>query len=245
MAEAGKTRRSPLALAAAVLGAAALFFALRHFHLQELLRRSLDWIAGLGPAGVIAFVAIYVLACVLMLPGSMLTLGAGAVFGVLKGTALVSAASTLGATAAFLVGRYLARGRVATMIDGNERFRAIDEAVGREGWKIVGLTRLSPVFPFNLLNFAYGITKVSLRDYFLASWIGMLPGTVMYVYLGSLAGSLATLGQQGGGRTPAQWALYGVGLLATVAVTLYVTRIARAALAKNARLGTNSRPAPE
>ena len=80
------------------------------------------------------------------------------------------------------------------MIEGNERFRAIDEAVGREGWKIVGLTRLSPVFPFNLLNYAYGITRVSLRDYFFATWIGMLPGGVMYVYLGSLAGSLATLG---------------------------------------------------
>jgi len=232
MAEAGKTRRSPLALAAFVLGAAALFFALRHFHLQELLRRSLDWIAGLGPAGVIAFVAIYVLACVLMLPGSVLTLGAGAVFGVLKGTALVSAASTLGATAAFLVGRHLARERVVRMIAGNERFRAIDEAVGREGWKIVGLTRLSPAFPFNLLNYAYGITGVSLRDYALASWVGMFPGTVMYVYLGSLAGSLATLDARGGGRTPAQWALYGVGLLATVAVTVVVTRIARAALAR-------------
>ena len=232
MRESGKTQRSPLALVAVVLGAAALVFAFRHFHLQELLRRSLDWVAGLGPAGAIAFIAIYTLACVFMLPGSILTLGAGAVFGVLKGTALVSAASTLGATAAFLVGRHLARERVVRLIAGSERFRAIDEAVGREGWKIVGLTRLSPVFPFNLLNYAYGITGVGLRDYVLASWVGMFPGTVMYVYLGSLAGSLATLGERGGGgRTPGEWALYGVGLLATVAVTVLVTRIARAALA--------------
>jgi len=202
------------------IGVVVLLAAFRYFHVQELLRRSLAWVAGLGPAGVIAFVLIYILACVLMLPGSVLTLGAGAVFGVVKGSVIVSMASTLGATAAFLVGRYLARDRVARRIEGNERFRAIDEAVGREGWKIVGLTRLSPVFPFNLLNYAYGITKVSLRDYFLASWIGMLPGTVMYVYLGSLAGSLATLGRQGAGRTPAQWALYGLGLLATVTVTV-------------------------
>jgi uncharacterized membrane protein YdjX (TVP38/TMEM64 family) len=116
------------------------------------------------------------------------------------------------------------------MIEDNARFRAIDAAVGREGWKIVGLTRLSPAFPFNLLNYAYGITGVRLRDYFFASWVGMLPGTVMYVYLGSLAGSLATLGGRGGGRTPAQWALYVVGLLATIAVTVSVTRIARTAL---------------
>jgi uncharacterized membrane protein YdjX (TVP38/TMEM64 family) len=222
---------SRLKLALAAAGIAAVLAAFRYFHVQELLRRSLDWIAGLGPAGVVAFIAIYILSCVFMLPGSVLGLGAGAVFGVAKGSAIVSAASTLGATAAFFAGRYLARERVARVIEGNRRFRAIDEAVGREGWKIVGLTRLSPAFPFNLLNYAYGITTVSLRDYFFASWIGMLPGTVMYVYLGSLAGSLATLGGQGGGRTPAQWALYVVGLLATVAVTVYVTRIARAALA--------------
>lgn len=245
MAQHRKPAVSALMLVGAAVGVVVLLAAFRYFHVQELLRRSLEWVAGLGPAGVAAFVAIYILACVFMLPGSVLTLGAGAVFGVVKGSAIVSVASTLGATAAFLVGRYLARDRVATMIAGNERFRAIDEAVGREGWKIVGLTRLSPVFPFNLLNYAYGITKVRLRDYFLASWIGMLPGTVMYVYLGSLAGSLASLGQQGGGRTPAQWALYGVGLLATVAVTLFVTRIARAALAKNARFGTDSSAAPE
>jgi uncharacterized membrane protein YdjX (TVP38/TMEM64 family) len=214
------------------IGVVALLAAFRYFHVQELLRRSLDWVAGLGPTGVIAFVVIYILACVFMLPGSVLTLGAGAVFGVVNGTVICSVAATLGATAAFLVGRYLARSRVAKMIEGNERFLAIDAAVGREGWKIVGLTRLSPVFPFNLLNYAYGITRVSLRDYFFASWIGMLPGTVMYVYLGSLAGSLATLGRHGAGRTPAQWALYGVGLLATVVVTVLVTRIARAALAK-------------
>ena len=231
MTEGRTSSRSRLALAGIAVAAVALLAAFRFFHVQELLRRSLDWVAGLGPAGVFAFIAIYILACIFMLPGSVLTLGAGAVFGVVKGSVIVSVAATLGATAAFLVGRYLARDRVARRIEGNARFRAIDEAVGREGWKIVGLTRLSPVFPFNLLNYAYGITKVSLRDYFLATWIGMIPGGVMYVYLGSLAGSLATLGQQGTARTPAQWTLYGVGLVATVVVTVFVTRIARTALA--------------
>jgi len=231
MAQSGKSTGSRLTLVFVGVGVVAFFVALRYFHVPELLRRSLDWVDSLGPAGAIAFVVIYILACVFMLPGSVLTLGAGAVFGVVKGSMICSVASTLGATAAFLVGRYLARDRVARRIEGNESFRAIDEAVGREGWKIVGLTRLSPAFPFNLLNYAYGITRVSLRDYFLASWIGMLPGTVMYVYLGSLAGSLATLGRHGAGRTPAQWALYAVGLLATVVVTVFVTRIARAALA--------------
>ena len=219
-----------LKLAALAAGVAALLAAGRVFPIQELLRAALERLAGLGAAGVAAFVAIYVAACVLMIPGSLLTLGAGAVYGLVRGTAIVSLASTLGATAAFLAGRHLAREWVARRIAGNPRFAAIDAAVGREGWKIVGLTRLSPAFPFNLLNYAYGLTGVRLRDYVLASWIGMLPGTVMYVYLGSLAGSLATLGGHRGGRTPAQWALFGVGLAATVAVTVLVTRIARRAL---------------
>lgn len=194
------------------------------------LRAALAWIDGLGPLGPLAFIALYVVAAVLFLPGSILTLGAGAVFGLGRGIVIASIAATLGATAAFLVGRHLARDRVAARIAANERFRAIDEAVAAEGWKIVGLTRLSPVFPFNLLNYAFGLTRVRLRDYVLASWIGMIPGTVMYVYLGSLAGDLAQVGAEGRTRTPVEWALSIVGLLATIAVTVTVTRIARRAL---------------
>jgi uncharacterized membrane protein YdjX (TVP38/TMEM64 family) len=214
-----------------VLLVAALFGLARQFNVQDLLKHALEWIRGLGPAGPLVFVGIYALATVLFLPGSILTLGAGVVFGLVKGSVICSISSTLGATCAFLVGRYLARGWVETKIDGNTKFKAIDEAVAREGWKIVGLTRLSPIFPFNLLNYAYGITKVSLRDYFFASWIGMMPGTIMYVYIGALAGDLATLGTAGGPATTLQWVLRIVGLAATVAVTVYVTRIARKALA--------------
>jgi uncharacterized membrane protein YdjX (TVP38/TMEM64 family) len=176
--------------------------------------------------------AIYILACVLFLPGSVLTLGAGVLFGLFAGSVIVSIASTLGATAAFIVGRYFARDWVAKKIEGNPGFKAIDDAVAKEGWKIVGLTRLSPVFPFNLLNYAYGLTKVSLRDYFFASWMGMLPGTVMYVYIGSVVGDLARLSAGGRTRTTAEWALYIVGFVATITVTIYVTRAARAALNK-------------
>ena len=219
-------------LVAAAIAVVLVVAAGRYYDLPGLLARAMTWVAAQGAAGIAAYIVLYVIACLLLLPGSILTLGAGAVWGVAGGVPVVSVASTLGATAAFLVGRYLARDWVARRIEGNERFKAIDEAVAREGWKIVGLTRLSPVFPFNLLNYAFGLTRVSLRDYFFASWIGMIPGTVMYVYLGSLAGSLAALGAGQSTRTPAQWALYGVGLAATVAVTVYVTRIARAALAK-------------
>lgn len=200
--------------------------AARYFHLQDRLKPMLDWVTQLGPWGPLIFIGLYVLATVLFVPGSVLTLGAGAVFGVLWGSVYVSIAATLGATCAFLVGRYLARDAIARRLEGNPRFAAVDKAVAREGWKIVLLTRLSPAFPFTLLNYAFGLTQVRLREYMLASWIGMMPGTVMYVYLGSLAGEAS------GPRTrsAAEWALYGVGLIATVAVTILITRTARKAL---------------
>jgi uncharacterized membrane protein YdjX (TVP38/TMEM64 family) len=202
------------------------------FNPQVLLHNALEWVNGLGPTGAIAFIAIYTAATVAFFPGSILTLGAGVLFGVGLGSLYVFVGATLGATAAFLVGRYLVRGWVLRKIADNTKFHAIDEAVGREGFKIVLLTRLSPVFPFNLLNYAYGVTGVSLKDYILAS-IGMIPGTIMYVYIGSLAGSLATLGTGPQPANPAiQWAIRIIGLMATVAVTLYVTYVARQALAE-------------
>ncbi len=211
---------------------AGLFALARAFDIQQLLREALDWISSLGPWGAVSFIVLYVLATVFFVPGFILTLAAGVLFGVVWGSMAVSVASIAGATLAFLIGRYLARDWVAQRIQGNEKFEAIDQAVAGEGWKIVGLVRLSPVFPFNLLNYAFGITKVSLKDYFLASWIGMLPATVMYVYVGSLAGDLATLGSQERSRTPGEWGLYLTGLVATIVLTVYITQIARKALQK-------------
>jgi uncharacterized membrane protein YdjX (TVP38/TMEM64 family) len=209
------------------LGAVILLIAAaKYFDVQGLLKQALDWVGRLGPWGPAIFTAIYVAATVLLLPGSVLTLGAGAVFGLVRGTLIASVASTLAATCAFLIGRYLARPVVARRIQGSERFMAIDRAVAAEGWKVVFLTRLSPVFPFTLLNYAFGLTRVKLGHYVVASWIGMIPGTVMYVYVGSLA--QAASGERT--RTTGEWALYGVGLVATIAVTLFVTRIARKAL---------------
>jgi uncharacterized membrane protein YdjX (TVP38/TMEM64 family) len=224
-AGAPSTRPIALALVVAVVLAAAYYF-----DAASQLKAVLDWIAQLGPWAPVLFIVLYVVVTILLMPGSILTLGAGVVFGVVRGSIVVSIAATLGATSAFLIGRYLARDWVARRIAGNEKFAAVDRAVAAEGWKIVGLTRLSPVFPFNLLNYAFSVTQVSLRDYFFASWIGMMPGTVMYVYIGSLAGDVAALGAGERTRTSAEWALYVVGLLATVAVTVFVTRVARRAL---------------
>lgn len=211
-----------LLLALAIIG---LFVLARVFNLADYLEEAMDWIEGQGVIGYLVFVLLYIVSAVFFVPGSVLTIGAGVVWGLWKGFILVSVGSTLGATAAFLVGRYLARDWVAKKIEGNPKFEAIDNAVAREGWKIVGLTRLSPVFPFTLLNYAYGLTKVSLPHYFFATWAGMAPGTIMYVYIGFAAGTFAA-----GGTSTQNWILYGIGFVATVAVTVLITRIARRAL---------------
>ncbi len=202
-----------------------------NFNPQELLRNGLQWVENLGAIAPVAFILIYIIATVAFLPGSILTLGAGVLFGIFEGSIYVFLGATIGATLAFLVGRYLARGWISQKIEGKQKFKAIDRAVGKEGFKIVLLTRLSPVFPFNLLNYGLGVTGVSLKDYVLAS-VGMIPGTIMYVYIGSLAGSLATIGgdTQADANPIAQWAIRILGFIATVAVTLYVTKIARQAL---------------
>src|SRR6266850_7970251 len=220
--------RSRIRWALYATAAVAVVLAVRYFHVQDLLKQALDWIGRLGPWGPVIFIGIYVVATVLSIPGSVLTLGAGAVFGVVLGSVCVSISATLGATAAFLVGRYLARDAIARKLEKNEKFATIDRAVADEGWKIVFLTRLSPVFPFTLLNYAFGLTRVKFGQYVLASWLGMIPGTVMYVYLGSLV----NLGSGHRQRTTGEWVLYGVGLLATVIVTIFVTRLAKKALAK-------------
>lgn len=214
--------------------AAVALIVLARGHAQAVLQELLTRVRELGPWGPAVFIAAYVAATVFFVPGALLTLGAGALFGVGFGTLYVSIGSVVGATAAFLIGRYLARGWVARKLGDNPRFAAVSAAVRREGWKIVGLTRLSPAFPFNLLNYAFGLTEVRLRDYVLASWLGMLPGTVMYVYIGSLAGTLSGLGASRT-KSPAEWALYAVGLVATILVTVLVTRIARASLDERTR----------
>jgi uncharacterized membrane protein YdjX (TVP38/TMEM64 family) len=196
--------------------------------MREFLSSALAWTAAAGPLGHAAFVGLYVLATVAFLPGSVLTLGAGAAFGLWKGFLLVSIGSTVGACAAFLVGRYLLRDWVAKKLVSVPAFAAISGAVGHEGWKVVLLTRLSPVLPFNLLNYAYGLTSVGFGEYALASWTGMIPGTFLYVYLGAAAGEAARGGSRA--RTPAEWALYAGGLAATAVAAWLVGRTAKRAL---------------
>ncbi len=236
-APATKQSRSVIKLVIGLLVAVGLFLIARQFGfvstVQTFFQNTLEGIEDLGPLGPIIFIGLYIVSTVLFLPGSILTLGAGAVFGVVLGALCVVVGATIGANVAFLIGRYLARERVAKMIEGNAKFAAIDRAVGREGWKIVGLIRLSPAFPFNVLNYAFGLTQVSFIDNLIGT-LGIVPGTIMYVYIGSLIGSVAQIGAGEGADDPqaatVQWIIRIVGLIATVAVTVYVTKIARKAL---------------
>jgi len=189
-----------------------------------------EWVKGLGVWGPVAFIAGYVVAAVLFIPGSLLTLAGGAIFGLTKGVMIVFLAAVLGSSAAFLVSRYVARSSIERRLAGNARFAAMDRAVGAQGRKIVFLLRLSPVFPFTLLNYGLGLTNVRFVDYVVAS-IGMLPGTLLYVYYGKVIGDVAALaGGTAMEKGPADYAILILGLAATIVVTTIVTRIARRAL---------------
>jgi len=209
-----------------------LFLAMKFLPVRDWLRNFRDWVGQMGVAGIFIFIGVYAAATVLLAPGSILTIGAGFAFGLWKGFIAVSAGSTLGAALAFLVARFIARERVAAIAQRNEKFRNTDEAIGKQGPKLIFLLRLSPVIPFNLSNYFYGLTGVKFWPYLLASWIGMMPGTFLYVYIGtaSRAAVSAAAGGEAGKHGWQYWTFMSIGLVATIIVTICVTRIARNAL---------------
>ena len=181
----------------------------------------------MGAAGMFLYGAVYVVAVLLFVPGIVLTLGAGFLFGLGWGIVLVSVASTIAAALAFLIARYLARGAVERLARNSPKFAAIDRAIGKEGWKVVALLRLSPLVPFSLSNYLYGLTSVRLGPYVATSWAAMLPATVLYVYLGAAG---RTIGEKAP-HSPWEWIFLGAGLASTVVVTALLTRRAKKELA--------------
>jgi uncharacterized membrane protein YdjX (TVP38/TMEM64 family) len=223
-------RMTALRLLALVAVVAALGTAALTLPLGQWLLAGAAWAKGHHYEAAALFVGAYALAAVLVVPGTLLTLAAGFVFGLTFGVVLVSAGSVLGAVAAFVVGRFLARRFIAARIAGRPRFRALDAAARRDGFAIVLLARMSPLLPYNILNYAFGLTSVRFRDYALASWIGMLPATVVYVYIGSLASDLAAVVS---GDVDAGWAARGLlvgGFVATVGLTVLLAKRATRAL---------------
>ena len=222
-----------LALIAIVV---ALFLAMKFLPAREWLTNFNDWVGQMGVAGIFIFIVVYAVATVLLAPGAILTIGAGFAFGLWKGFLAVSAGATLGAALAFLVARFIARDKIEAITQRNEKFRNIDEAVGKQGVKLIFLLRLTPVIPFNFSNYFYGLTGVKFWPYVFASWIGMMPGTFLYVYIGT-AGKAAVAAAAGGAAVKHGWQYWTflvIGFAATVTVTIWVTKIARDALKSQA-----------
>lgn len=217
------TNWTRIALIAACL--AALVAAYAFLPVQEWSDAFRAWLADLGPIGWIAFVAVYALATLALVPGSLLTIAGGLAFG-LWAFPLVIAGATLGAGLAFLAGRYLARDAVCARIEANPKMRAIDGAIADEGWKVVGLLRLSPALPFSLQNWILGATSVAFWPYLAATFFGIMPGTLLYVWI-------ASLGSGSGDGGAAKWAFFAIGIAATLAVTILVGRKAKAKLAEH------------
>ena len=186
----------------------------------------------LGAWGPLAFLALYVIGSIAFIPGSVLTLVAGAVFGLWRGVLIVFTGAVLGSSAAFAIARTLGRARVTSWLARDERIAAVNRAVAGRGVTVVLLLRLSPIFPYNVLNYALGLSGIRYRDFLLGS-IGMLPGTFLYTYYGKIIGDVTALvAGTAPPRGPEYYVLLGVGLLATVALTVVITRAARAALAQ-------------
>lgn len=217
--------------AVAIAGVAALVLAITLLPLDTWLLGLVARIRGMGVAGAVLYVAVYAVATMLMTPATVLTLGAGFVYGPVYGSLLVVVANNLSALGSFLLGRTVLRERVGRRLAGRPRFTAVDTAVAAHGFKVVLLLRLSPIFPFSLLNYSLSLTRVRLRDYLPATFLGMLPATMFYVYLGSLVTSMAQLsrGERPDAGSSGQLLFWG-GLAATVLATVYVTRLARRAL---------------
>ena len=220
-----QTRLLLVAVTIALHATAAYFLPLAEWttSLAERARRT-------GAVGVVMFVAVYIAATVAFLPGSILTLAAGFAYGPVWGLAIAWSSAVAGATAAFLLGRTLLRDWAARKVSGSAWARAIETAVDREGFKLVLLLRLSPLVPFNLLNYVLSLSNVRLRTYVAASAVGMVPGGALYAYLGSLAPTAAQLSTAADKGGTTRTALYVAGLAATIAVVVIVTRAARRSL---------------
>ena len=218
-------RRSPwpkVLIGIAVL--AALLFAYKALPVQEYVTSFQDWVKGYGVVGWFIFIVVYALTAFALIPGSLLTLAAGVIWG-LGGFPIVIVGATIGSAISFLAARYLFKDRVQEKVAQYPKFRAVNEAIGEEGWKVVGLLRLSPALPFSLQNWFLGVTPVGFWPSQIATLFGIMPGTLLYVWIGSLGGQAA-----GDGMSTAKWVVGGLGIAATLLVTVIVTKKATAKL---------------
>lgn len=212
---------------AAVALVAGFMVAVRFLPVGQWIEQFQGWVKGLGAVGYVVYVLAYIVVCVTFLPASPLTIGAGAIFGFVEGTIVVIIGATLGATASFLLGRTIMRRKIEAMAANNPKFRALDRAIAREGGKIVFLIRLAPVFPFAYINFAFGLTGVRLLSYVVATFFGIIPVTLAFVYIADAATRTATADMN-----TTRLIINVVGVVIAIVVTAFVTRLALNAVRK-------------
>ena len=208
---------------AVAVGVLALLAAWHFLPLNDWLKALAERISGLGVLGAIVYGAVCIVALLLSVPASILTIGSGYLFGLAGGMAVVWPAATVKAALAFVIGRHLARDRVERFARRHPKFAALERAIGKGDWKVVVLLRWSPIVPFSVSNYLYGVTPVRFSHYVTATAVGMLPGSFLYVYLGAAGRRLGGNSE----RSPWEWAMLGAGLVATVAVTVYLSRLAK------------------
>jgi uncharacterized membrane protein YdjX (TVP38/TMEM64 family) len=225
-------RNSAAGIAGSVIVVGALIAVLMYFDVHLKLVDLLRWIDGQGAMAAVLFIGVMTLVMLLLLPGVFFTVGAGYVFGIAEGVLYVVAGSTLGAALAFLIARYLFGAKARNFIMQRSKLNSVNEEMTRHDFKVVLLTRLIPFFPGKLSNYFFGLTQFRFRNYVLATALGYIPFTLHNVYLGSLISDLSELGQGGLGRSPAQWALYGFGFLATIIAIVYFNMLAKRALSQ-------------
>ena len=229
----GTRLQSPLwGIAASILFVAALLGLLIHFGATDYVLRLLRWFDTQGAWAPLLFILLMAAVVVLVLPGVLFTTGAGFVFGVVEGSLYVVIGTTLGATLAFLIARFLFGQRARQFIMARSKLHLVSDELTPHGWKIVMLTRFIPFFPSKISNYFFGLTSFSLRGYVGGSLLGFTPFSINNVYLGSIAADLSALGQRNVERTPLEWTLYGAGFLAIVIAVIYLNRLARRALAR-------------
>jgi len=227
MQESSSRKRLPiLKIVIGILVLAAIVVLFRILPVAQWLTQFKDYVRHLGPIGYVLYTLVYAVCVVLFVPASVLTLGAGAIFGFAGGSAVVIAGATLGATMAFLIARTILRKKVEAMTANNAKFRALDRAIAREGAKIVFLVRLAVVFPFTYINYAFGLTGINTLPYILATFIGIIPATLAFVYIGYAAATAATAASK------VKIIVYVVGGIAALAASIFVGRVATQAIKK-------------
>ncbi len=224
-----------LEVVAVVLVVSAFLIAIRFLPIREALENASSRIDSLGFWGPLAFISLYITCTVLMIPRSILSVGAGLQFGLLPGFLWVILGANLGASLAFIISRYLVRNAVERWLKDRANFQTIVRAVDGDGWRIVALTRLSPVFPFALVNYAFGVTKIRWAHFAAGSFFGMLPGTMLLVSVGYVTDLASEAGEPGPGRM--ETLALVCAFVVAIAATAIITRFAREALRRRAEIG--------